>query len=189
MSINNYKNQLITFHEQNKRFPSYSEMLSLFDLKSKNSIYKIVNKLSSLNFIEKDHKGKIVPGNTFNSLKILGQVEAGFPSPAEEELSDTMSLDDFLIKNKQASYILKVSGYSMRDAGILDGDMVIVERGSEARDNDIVIAEIDNEWTMKYFRKKGNQIYLEAANEKFQNIIPSEELKIAAVVKAVIRKY
>ncbi|MBL7058017.1 repressor LexA [Patescibacteria group bacterium] len=184
-----YKDKLKDFYSDFKRLPSYSEMLVLFNLKSKNSIYKLINKLVEFDFIKKDQKGRIVPGNSFYDLRVLGSIQAGFPSAAEEELVDTMSLDEFLIKNKQASYILKVSGYSMRDAGILDGDMVIVERGSLAHDGDIVIAEIDGEWTMKYFRQRGSKVYLEAANKEYQDIVPQEELKIAAVVKAVIRKY
>ena len=85
---------------------------------------------------------------------LLGIVEAGFPS-AEEELIDTMSLDEYLIENKEASYILRVKGDSMIDAGIREGDLVIVERTNAPRVGDIVIAEVDGEWTMKYLRKRG----------------------------------
>ncbi|HTW96156.1 MAG TPA: S24 family peptidase, partial [Candidatus Methylomirabilis sp.] len=99
------------------------------------------------------------------------------------------SLDEYLIENKEATFILKVSGESMIDAGIMPGDMVLVERGRDPRDGDIVIAEVDNAWTMKYFRKKGNKIILEPANKKFSPIIPKSDLRVAAVVRSVIRKY
>lgn len=122
-------------------------------------------------------------------LRLLGVVEAGFPSPAEEELLDTISLDDYLIGRKEATYILRVKGDSMRNAGILPGDMIIVERTSQSRDGDIVIAEVDGQWTMKYFRQRGDRVCLEAANPKYHPIVPQHELKIAAVVRAVIRKY
>src|SRR5437867_12859489 len=76
------------------------------------------------------------------------EVTAGFPSPAEEELADTMTLDEYLITNKEATYILKVNGESMIDAGILPGDLLLVKRGIDPRDGDIVIAQVDREWTM-----------------------------------------
>ena len=85
--------------------------------------------------------------------------------------------------------MITVKGDSMKDAGILPNDIVLVERKNEAKDGEIVIAEVDGNWTMKYFRKRGKEIYLEAANSKFKKIFPKEDLKIAAVVKAVIRKY
>lgn len=122
-------------------------------------------------------------------ITMLGVVEAGFPSPAEEALLDTMTLDDYLITKREASYILRVKGDSMVNAGILPGDMVIVERTTSARDGDIVIAEVDGQWTMKYLRKQGGRVSLEAANPAYQPIAPHQELRIAAVVRAVIRKY
>jgi repressor LexA len=66
-----------------------------------------------------------------------------------------MSLDEYLITNKEATYILKVNGESMIEAGILPGDMLLVERGAEPRDGDIMIAQVDSAWTMKYFRRRG----------------------------------
>ena len=125
-----------------------------------------------LGLIEKDSQGKITPKRIFGETKVLGVVEAGFPSPAEEELLDTMSLDEYLISNKEATFILQVSGNSMIDAGIMPKDLVLVERTNEAKPGDIVIAEVDGKWTMKYLRQNGDKMYLEAANKKYPPIYP-----------------
>jgi repressor LexA len=77
----------------------------------------------------------------------------------------------------------------MIDAGIMPGDLVLVERGIDPKDGDIVIAEVDGGWTMKYFRKRGREVMLMAGNKKYKPIVPKTELNIAAVVTAQIRKY
>ena len=100
-----------------------------------------------------------------------------------------MNLEGYLIRKPEATYLLRVRGDSMVDADILPGDLVLVERGAEPHDGEIVIAQIDGEWTLKYFRREGNKVYLQPANGRFQPFYPKEELTIAAVVKAVIRKY
>ena len=184
-----YKLLIIKFYRQYRRMPSYAELMAATGFKSKNAVFKLVNKLEAENFIAKDQKGKLIPRQLYGTVRLLGKVEAGFPSPAEEELADTMSLDEYLIKNKEATYMLKVSGESMKDAGIMPGDMVLVDRSLSPHDGNIVIAEVDGQWTIKYFRKRGSRIYLEPANKKFPIIYPQDELKVAAVVKAVIRKY
>jgi SOS-response transcriptional repressor LexA len=93
------------------------------------------------------------------------------------------------VPNKAAAYILRVSGDSMIDAGIHPGDMVLVERTSQPRDGDIVIAEVDGEWTLKYFRQQGQRVWLESANAAYPPITPERELQVVAVVRAVVRKY
>ena len=85
--------------------------------------------------------------------------------------------------------MLEVDGDSMIDAGIHPGDTVIVERGRTPKQGDIVIAEVDHEWTMKYFERHGGRVTLKAANKKYPTITPTEELKIVAVIRAVIRRY
>jgi SOS regulatory protein LexA len=169
--------------------PSYSELMAVVGFRSKNAAYRLVERFVQRNWLEKDATGRLLPGRHFHDLRLLGTVAAGFPSPAEEELADTVSLDDLLIRNKEATYLLKVNGDSMIEAGILPGDLLIVERGTTPRDGDIVIAQVDREWTMKYFRRRGKKVFLEAANKNYQPIHPTEELNIAAVVRGVVRKY
>ena len=183
------KNKLVAFYRRQRRMPSYREMMALFGYRSKNAVHKLVGRLIEDGFIKKDEQGKLLPRRFFGSVHLLGEVQAGFPSPAEEELADAITLDDYLIKNREATFMLKVSGDSMIDAGIQPGDMVLVERTNTVKPGDIVVAEVDNEWTLKFYRKQGNKVYLEAANKKYPPIYPHEALTIAAVVKAVIRKY
>jgi len=123
------------------------------------------------------------------SLRVLGIVQAGFATPAEENLLDSITLDTYMIRNPDQSFMLRVSGDSMKDAGIHPGDLVIVERTTEARVGSIVIAEVDGAWTMKYLRSKDGRQYLEAANSEFEPIIPKEGLRITAIVKGVVRRY
>ncbi len=177
------------FYEEKNRMPSFAEIAKIFGFKSKNAAAKVVDKLMEAGLIEKDDRGRLLPGRLFKEIRILGTVEAGFPTAAEEELTDTMSLDDFLIRNREKTFMLKVKGDSMIEAGIMPGDMVLVERSKEARLGDIVIAEVDHEWTMKYLQKKNGKTILMPGNPNYPPIVPQEELKIGAVVKAVIRRY
>jgi SOS regulatory protein LexA len=181
--------KIIEFYKSSRRMPGYQEIMQLTGFHSKNAVFKLINRLVDAGLIEKDDQGRILPKKLFGGTRVLGVVEAGFPSPAEEELLDTMSLDEYLIANKEATFILQVSGDSMKDAGIMPKDLVLVERTDRANPGDIVVAEVDGKWTMKYLRQKDNRMYLEAANKKYPPIYPEEELKISAVVKAVIRKY
>jgi SOS regulatory protein LexA len=180
---------LTVFYLSNKRMPSYSEMLGVFNLKSKNAAFKRVAGLIKGGFIEKDRQGRLIPRALTKQARILGTVAAGFPSPAEEELSDTISLDEYLISNPQATYLLKVDGDSMIDAGIMPGDLVLIQKNLTPRPGDIVVAQVDGEWTLKYFTKESGRVILKAANKKYPPIIPRQELMIAGVVIADVRKY
>lgn len=116
-------------------------------------------------------------------------MRSSFPSPSEEELADVINFDEYLTPNKESSYIMYVKSNSMKDAGIVDGDMVIVERRHNYKPGQIVIAAIDDEFVMKYLRKKNGQYYLESANPTDPPLYPTEKLNIEAVVTAVVRKY
>ncbi len=186
----NYKQKLIYFHEKENRMPTYTEMMALFGFKSKNAVARLVEKFIDAGFVSKDHLGRLIAEKSFNEIPLLGSIKAGFPSNAEEVELNTINIDSYLTTSKKAnSFLLKVDGESMIDAHIADGDMVLVEKTEVAKDGDIVIADIDGESTMKYFRKEGGKVWLEPANKNFKNIYPEQYLRITAIVKAVIRKY
>lgn len=172
-----------------KRMPSYSEMLKVFGVRSKNAVFKRISRLVGAGLVQKDRSGRLLPADLQKPVRLLGLIKAGFPSPAEEETRDLMSLDEFLISNPQATYLLKVDGDSMIDAGIHPGDLVLIQRDLTPRNGDIVVACVDNEWTLKYFEKHKGTVLLRAANKKYPVIQPRNELTIAGVVIADVRKY
>lgn len=189
MTITEYKNKLVDFYSSSNRMPTYSEMMKLFSFKSKNAVARLVEKLIDAGIINKDPLGRIIPSGSFGEVPILGLIKAGFPSPSEDVVESTINLNNFLIRKKDSTYIMEVDGNSMIEAHIADGDMVIAEKTEFARNHDIVIAEVDGEFTMKYFRQEGNKIWLEPANKDFKPIYPENDLKICAIVRGVIRKY
>lgn len=169
--------------------PGYKEIMALLGFKSKNAVYKLINKLVEAGIVEKDSQGHLIPRNIFGQVPVLGLVEAGFPSVAEEDRLDTMSIDELLIEDQSRTYMLEVKGDSMIEEGIREGDMVVAEKSEHARDGEIVIAEVDGGWTMKFYRSKGGKVWLEPANKNYKPIYPKESFRIAAVVKGVVRKY
>lgn len=181
-------NSILYFYLDKGRMPSYSEIAELFGFHSKNASFKFIERLIKLNIVEKDSKGRLIPKKLTNPIKVLGFIEAGFPSPAEEELLDTLSLDRWLINNPSSTFMLKVTGDSMIEAGILPGDMVLVDRSIQPKNGDIVIAQVDGTWTIKYFNKNGKEVSLIPANSKYKPIKPKNELNIGGIVISVIRK-
>ena len=182
--------KLQMFYHRERRMPSYSEMIKLLKYRSKNGVHKFVKKLEAHDYIRRTKNNKLVftPKLT-SSLKVLGMVQAGFPTPAEEELVDVISLDEYLVKHPEATYMLTVSGDSMIDAGIHPDDVILVERGKKPKPGDIVVAQVDEEWTLKYFGKDKKGIYLDPANKNYSRIRPERSLTLGGIVTAVIRKY
>jgi SOS regulatory protein LexA len=182
--------QLRAFNRAEGRAPSFGEMAKLFGYASKNAVYGPVRQLIARGYLRRTTHGKLIYTTKITArIPALGTVQAGFPSPAEEELLDTISLDEFLVRRPEATYILTVSGDSMIEAGIQPGDMVLVEKGGTPRQNDIVIAQVDGEWTMKYYGKDREGAYLDPANSRYTRIRPARSLQIGGIVRAVVRKY
>ena len=182
-----YIKDLQTFYKKNKRLPSYSEMLTLFGLASKNAIHKIVKKLIETGYLDMI-SGKLAPANSFFQIPLLGNVKAGFPTGAEEDLN-FMSLDEYLVDKPGSSFMLRVAGDSLEGIGIYKGDIVILEKEKSANRGEIVLALIDEEWTLKIIEKIEGKVVLRSANPKYPDFYPHLSLEIFGIVKSVIRKY
>jgi SOS-response transcriptional repressor LexA len=190
-----YKSKISDFCRDNRRVPGYQEFQKLTGFKSKNAVFKLIGKLVDEGMFEKDSKGKLSMQSLHGEIPMLGIVEAGIPTAAEAKSGidslDSTSVEEFLLGNvKGDTFMLEVKGDSMIDAHIAEGDMVLVERNENPKIGDIVVALVDGGWTLKYYRKdKAGQVYLQPANERFSDIYPEYELQVAAVVRAVIRKF
>lgn len=121
----------------------------------------------------------------------VSTIKAGFPSPADDFLENRLNLNTLLIEHPEATFFVQVSGDSMVNAGIHNGDKLIVDRSLEAKHNDIIVAVIDNEFTVKRLKKVANKIYLYPENPNYQPIfIPAgSDFIVWGVVKHSIRSF
>lgn len=127
-----------------------------------------------------------------SELKLLShRISAGFPSPAGDYAEDGLDLNNYLVQNKPATFMFTVRGESMINAGICDADKVVVDRALKAKHNDIVVAVVDGEYTIKRLYKYRGRIELRPENPDYQPITFTEgnELQIWGVVVGVVRKY
>ncbi len=190
VSVEEKVSALRGFVRQEGRLPSYSELLGLWGYRSKNAVHGLVRKLEALGYLRRGEGGRLAPSSRLaGGLRLLGAVQAGFPSPAEEELVDVLSLDEYLVRRPEATFMLTVSGDSMIEAGIQPGDIVLVERGAQPRSGQIVVAQVDGEWTLKYYVKDRVGVRLDPANRAYRFIRPKQSLVIGGIVRGVVRKY
>ncbi len=116
-------------------------------------------------------------------------VKAGFASPADDYNEKVIDINDLFQVDEATSFYVRAEGLSMKNSGIMPEDILCVRKDFEAIDGDIVIAAIDNDFTVKTLRRKGNQIFFEASNEDFANIIPQEgqDVQVWGVVTGLAR--
>ncbi len=129
------------------------------------------------------------PSGTYADIPFYsGKVSAGFPGVVDEHLEDSLSLDELLIKNPASTFLAKVEGDSMIGAGIFQNDVLVIDRSATAADRDIVVALVNNEFTVKRLCTQG-QLRLQAENSHYSDIpITGEtELVIWGVVTGVVR--
>lgn len=119
------------------------------------------------------------------------KVCAGFPSPAEDFAVKRIDLTQELVTHPQATFLLRVSGESMRDAGIFDGDMLVVDKAIKPRHGHVVVAVVDGEFTVKHLYQRAGRIKLRPANPTFPDITPKDgqTLEVWGVVTASIKRF
>lgn len=187
------------FQLRNGKSPTFREMREHFGVSSDNGILKHLRALEEKGYIEKDDTPRGIELlasvkeqlSTENGVKlpVLGSIPAGGPVLTEEYISGWMSVDPALAKSARGNFLLTVTGNSMIDAGIFEGDLVVVDANKHPKNGDIVVALVDNHNTLKRFVKKGFLTYLKAENKDYQDIYPENELVIQGIVKALIRQY
>lgn len=189
-------NFIVTEIRENSMPPSLSEMATFLKVSSKNAVSKLLDQLEDKGFIRITGKargvqvlesmGESVHKGMF-SVPLLGSIQAGMPMLAEEQIEDWINLPQTLVRNRKNVFLLRVRGDSMKNAGIFEGDLVIVKPVKEAKNNDIVVALLHDEATVKRFIKIQNRVYLKPENDNYKNIYPEGEWTVQGKVVGVIR--
>ncbi len=176
--------------------PSISEMAEYLKVKSKNAVAKLLDSLEEQGFVKTSGKARGIEvlqtlGESLQkgliAVPIMGHVQAGSPHLAEEHIEEWINLPQTMVKGRRDVFLLRVRGDSMVNAGIFEGDLVIVRPTKEVKNNDIVVALLHDEATVKRFIQIKNRAYLKAENSDYKNIYPKEEWMVQGKVVGVIR--
>ena len=183
--------QLRSFYVIEKRNPTFSELATLFNYRSKNAVYGPLQKLIQLGYIEQNKSGRItLTSKITGSSRLLGTVQAGFPSPAEDFKEARISIDQEVVKNEAATFYARVSGDSMQGAGLEDGDLLVIDRSLEPQHNKIAVWLIDGEFTVKRLKVEKDAVYLMPENSKYKPLKVTEDnqLIIWGIVTYVVKR-
>lgn len=182
-----YLATLRTHWKAHHSFPSLAKLADLLGLSSTGTVFELVSRFEDAGLLARK-EGRVAPGRRFFAYPVLGTVRAGLPQPATDEGLNFLSVEELLIREPNRTALCHVRGDSMTGAGLLDGDVVIVEAGSVVEPGDIVVAAVDGQLTVKYLRKaRDGAYYLEAANPAYEPIRPKSSLDIVGLVTGSFR--
>lgn len=185
----NYLAKLQDYYADNSVLPPYSTIMSLLGFKSKSAVAALVARLKLAQFLESTPEKRLKPGRRFFERPIFDSVRAGSPHPAGDMRHDTVTIDEYLVRQPSSTVLVTVKGDSMMDSGIMEGDTVVVEKRNMANIGDMVIAIVDNEFTLKTLGKEKGEFILIPSNKAYPVIRPKGGLEIFGVVVGQFRKY
>ena len=183
--------RLRDYYARHGALPSYAGISTIVGFRTKTAAVKLAQRLTSGGYLRPAPGGRLAPAARFFELpRVDAPVQAGAPETIEARIqAELVTLDDFLIDVPSRTVLIRVKGDSMRDAGVLDGDLAVVERVESAHSGQFVIAVVDGEFTLKELRFEGHRPVLVPHNVKYSPIHPTESLMIYGVVRGIVRRY
>ena len=184
-----YLASLQDYYARHRALPSYSSIGGLLGLRSKSSVAALVARLKLAGLVESTPDRRLAPTRRFFERPLAeSPVHAGLPNPVDDAPADALTIDDYLIERPSQTVLVRVKGDSMMDAGIFDGDLAVVEKRSAARRGDIVIAIVDNQFTLKRLDLERGRFILCPENKAYPVIRPEGTLEIFGVMVGLVRK-
>ena len=185
-----YLATLQNYYAENRVLPSYARLMGLLGFASKSAIKKVLERLEAAGMLDRTADGDWAPTDRFFERAFADlPVAAGMPIAATDSGSDLMTIDRFLIPHPAETVLVRVKGDSMIGAGIHNGDLAVVERCSQAKPGEIVVAVVDDDFTLKTLGRDKNGYHLLPANPEFPVIRPSGKLEIFGILVGLVRKY
>lgn len=184
-----YLTQLQDYYARHRALPSYASIGGLLGLRSKSSVAALVARLKLAGFLDSTPDRRLAPTRRFFARPLAeSPVRAGLPEAIEGGDADALTIDDYLIEHPSSTVLIRVKGDSMMDAGIFDGDLVVVEKKPMAHKGEIVVAIVDNQFTLKRLDLEAGKFILRAENKAYAPIRPEGELEIFGVMVGLVRK-
>jgi repressor LexA len=185
-----YLAKLQDYYADWKNIPSYAKLCEVFGIASKSWVKAVLTRLSAAGFIERTPDGAWIPSRQFFARPLAeSSVQAGMPVSVTATQGEYFVIDEMLIDTPSETTLIPVRGDSMIEAGIHDGDVAVVEKRNLANVGDIVVAIVDNEFTLKTLDKERGKYILRPANPAYPVIRPQGTLEIFGVLVGLIRKY
>jgi len=184
-----YLGKLQDYYAENGVLPPYSIIMTLLGYRSKAPVAALVARLKLLGYLESTPEKRLKPGRLFFERTVFDSVQAGLPMAADDTISQSLTVDQYLINQPSNTVLVTVKGESMIEAGIMPGDTVIVEKRNMAQIGEMVVAIVDNEFTLKTLGREKGEYVLYPANPDFSTIRPQGSLEIFGVVVGQFRKY
>jgi repressor LexA len=185
-----YLAKLQDYYADWKSIPSYAALCEVFGIASKSWVKAILDRLGKAGFLERTPDGMWIPTHQFFARPLAeSSVQAGMPQSITSTQGDYYVIDEMLIDTPSLTTMIPVKGDSMIDAGIHEGDVAIVEKRNLASVGDIVVAIVDNDFTLKTLGKEGGKFILIPANPAYPVIRPKGSLEIFGVLIGLVRKY
>jgi SOS regulatory protein LexA len=190
MSIDsNYLSKLQDYYAKHQVIPSYAAMGKLWGISAKSWVASCVSRLKDEGYLKLTPDKRLRPGGRFFERRVAhAPVRAGLPNAALEDGYDLVTIDDYLVKLPSKTTLVRVKGDSMVEAGILEGDLVVVEQQPNANVGDIVVAIVDDEFTIKYLERERGVFVLRPGNKAYPTIRPKGKLEIFGVMVGLVRR-
>jgi SOS regulatory protein LexA len=177
------------YYARHRALPSYASIGQLLGLKSKSSVAAMVARLKLAGYLDSTPDRRLAPTARFFARPLAASpVQAGMPNSVDDAQADALTIDDYLIERPSQTVLIRVKGDSMMDAGILEGDLVVVEKAASAKRGDVVVAIVDGQFTLKRLDVERGQFILKPENRAYSVIRPEGALEIFGVMVGLVRK-
>lgn len=185
-----YLATLQRYYAEHRVLPSYARMLSLLGFASKAAVKKVLERLEVVGMLERTEDGDWAPSERFFERAIATQpVPAGAPISTEADVHEHITIDRFLIRDPNNTVLIRVKGDSMVEAGIHEGDLAVVKRTTQVSPGEIIVAIVDDDFTLKTLARDKTGYHLLPANKNYSPIRPKGKLEIYGVMVGLVRRY
>ena len=184
-----YLAKLRDYYAEHRVLPSYSAVAALLGLRSTSAVAAFVKRMKETGFLDSAPGGRLQPGHRFFERPVSDIQRHGIPHAVNDVAVEGLNVDAYLVDQPSRTVLLTVKEDSMVEAGLMPGDTVVVKKGAPTKPGDVVVAIVDNEFTVKYLALDRRGFFLKPGNRAYTPIRPKDDLEIYGLVVGMFRKY